>query len=149
MEPHAPDSTQLGIHDTEQSDKSPQLKRVLPLRIVKRSDSTCGEDADGRPCRRCSQATTESRGSAVDSTGGEERLTVPKVRGSRTSQVFDSLCDVDESPVPLGREAYLRNGNSLNPCPKDIADTVGRLCGAWSSDHAHRAKTAIKPILQC
>lgn len=84
------------------------MKRILPLRIVKRSHSSCGDDADDRPCRRCSQATTESRGSAPESTGGVQQLTVPKVRGSRTSQIFDSLGDVDETPVPLGREAYLR-----------------------------------------
>ncbi|KAI3397759.1 hypothetical protein diail_10412 [Diaporthe ilicicola] len=110
MEPHAQDSTRLGLHDAEQSVTPPQLRQVLPLRIVKRSDSTCGDDADDRPCRKCSQATNESRGSATDSTGGEQQLTVPKVRGSRSSQVFDSLGDVDETPVPLGREAYLRNG---------------------------------------
>lgn len=117
MEPHAPDSAQLGLHDTEQPDTSPQLKRVLPLRIVKRSNRTCGDDADDWPCRRFSQATTESRGSAAESTRAEQQLTVPKVRGSRTSQVFDSLGDVDESPVPLGREAYLRNGKFLEPLP--------------------------------
>lgn len=110
MESHAPDSTQLGFHDTEQSGTSPELKRILPLRIVKRSDSTCGDDADDRPCRRCSQSTTESRGSAPDSTEGERQLTLPKVRGSRNSQVYSDLDDVDETPVPLGREAYLRNG---------------------------------------
>lgn len=117
MEPNAPDSTQLGLHDTEQSGPSPELKHILPLRIVKRSESTCGDDADDRPCRRCSQATTESRGSAPESVGGERQLTVPKVRGSRTSQVFDSLGDVDESPVPLGREAYLRNGGFVESFP--------------------------------
>ncbi|KAK2613635.1 hypothetical protein N8I77_000535 [Diaporthe amygdali] len=109
MEPHAPDSTQLGLHDAQQSVTPPQLKRILPLRIVKRSDSTCGDDPDERVCRKCSQATNESRGSATDSAEGERQLTVPKVRASRTSQVFDSLGDVDEAPVPLGREAYLRN----------------------------------------
>ena len=113
METYAPDSTQPGIHDAEQSSTSPELRRILPLRIVKRSDSTRGDDADDRPCRKCSQATTESRGSATESTEGERQLTVPKVRGSRTSQVFSSLGDVDETPVPLGREAYLRNGLSL------------------------------------
>lgn len=117
MESHAPDSTQLGLHNSEQSGTSPEMKRVLPLRIVKRSESTCGDDADDRPCRRCSQATTESRGSAPESAGGEQQLTVPKVRGSRTSQVFDSLGDVDESPVPLGREAYLRTGWFLGHSP--------------------------------
>lgn len=110
MEPNAPDSTQLGLHDTEQSGTSPEMKCILPLRIVKRSDSICGDDGDDRPCRRCSQATTESRGSIPESIGGEQQLTVPKVRGSRTSQIFDSLGDVDETPVPLGREAYLRRG---------------------------------------
>lgn len=113
METRAPDPTQLGFHDTEQSITPPELKRVLPLRIVKRSDNACGDDADDRPCRRCSQATTESRDSAPESIEGERQLTVPKVRGSRTSQVFSSLGDVDETPVPLGREAYLRNGWSL------------------------------------
>ncbi|KAK7738912.1 hypothetical protein SLS63_002249 [Diaporthe eres] len=101
------------------------MKRVLPLRIVKRSDSTCGDDADDRPCRRCSQATTESRGSAPESVGGEQQLTVPKVRGSRNGQVFDSLGDVDESPVPLGREAYLHTAVEItatkgNGCLCDI-----------------------------
>lgn len=117
MESHAPDSSQLGLLHSEQSGTSPEMKRVLPLRIVKRSDSTCGDDADDRLCRRCSQATTESRGSAPESVGGEQQLTVPKVRGSRNSQVFDSLGDVDESPVPLGREAYLRTGLFLEHSP--------------------------------
>ena len=110
MEPYAPDSTQLGIHDTEQPGTSPELRRIPPLRIVKRSNSTCGDDADDHPCRRCSQATTESRGSAVDSNGDERQLTLPKVRSSMTSRVLCGASDVDETPVPLGREAYLRNG---------------------------------------
>lgn len=109
MEPNAPESTQLGLHDTEQSSTSPELKRVLPLRIVKRTDSTCDDDSDESPCRRCSQATIESRGSAPEFAGGDRQLTLPKVRSSRTSQIFDSLGDVDESPVPLDRKAYLRN----------------------------------------
>ncbi|KAL1861325.1 hypothetical protein Daus18300_009001 [Diaporthe australafricana] len=118
MEPHAPESTQLGLFDAEQSETPPQMRRILPLRIVKRSDSTCGDDADERPCRKCSQATTESRGSATDPTGLERQLTVPKVRGSRTSQVFDGLGDVDESPVPIGREAYLRNDRAEYVAPE-------------------------------
>lgn len=117
MEPYAPESTQLGLHDARQPVKSPKMKHILPLRIVKRSDSTCGDDSDDRPCRRCSQATTESRGSAPESTGAEQQLTLPKVRGSRNSQIFDSLGDVDESPVPLGREAYIRSGWFLEPIP--------------------------------
>lgn len=110
MEAHAPDSPQLELHDAEKPGASPELKHVLPLRIVKRSGSTSGDDADDRPCRRCSQATTESRGSAPGSIEDERQLTLPKVRGSRNSQVFSDLGDVDESPVPLGREAYLRKG---------------------------------------
>lgn len=94
------------------------MRRILPLRIVKRSDSTCDDDGEERSCRKCSQATTESRGSATDPTGGERQLTVPKVRGSRTSQVFDSLGDVDETPVLLGSEAYLRNGWLLKSPPE-------------------------------
>lgn len=117
METHAPDSTRLGFHDTEQCGTSPELKRILPLRIVKRSDSTCGDDTNDRPCRRCSQSTIDSRGSASESMGAERQLTVPKVRGSRTSQLFSDLDDVDETPVPLGREAYLRNGWSLGKKP--------------------------------
>lgn len=101
----------MELHDTQKTGTSPEIKRIQPLRIVKHSGSTCGDDADDRPCRRCSQATTESRCSAPESIEDERPLTLPKVRGSRNSQVLaDDLGDVDESPVPLGREAYLRKG---------------------------------------
>lgn len=85
----------------------------MPLRIVKRSDSSCGTGrggVDGRSPRTCSQETDESRGSAPEPPGGGQQLTIPKVRGSRSSRVLGSLDDVDESPVPLGRDPYLLRG---------------------------------------
>lgn len=86
------------------------LKRVLPLRIIKRSESGCGgpdTDLDDRAPRQCSQETDESRGSVPEPFGGEKQLTIPKIRGHRNGQRIGSLDKVDESPVPLGRKAYL------------------------------------------
>lgn len=83
---------------------------MLPLRIVKRSDSICGIADEGHGTRKCSQETDESRGSAPDPLGAEKPLTIPKIRGNRRSQIFGGLAEIDESPVPLGREPYLKKG---------------------------------------
>lgn len=109
METFPPESARLELHESARSISPPMLKRVLPLRIVKRSDSGCGEpdsDLDNAP-RQCSQETDESRLSAPEPLGGERQLTLPKIRGHRNSQHIGSLDEVDESPVPLGRKAYV------------------------------------------
>lgn len=113
METVPPESPRLELLDSARSISPPLLRRVLPLRIFKRSDSECGEpqaDFDDRAPRKCSQETDESRGSVPEPPGGERQLTIPKIRGHRNSQHFGSLDDVDESPVPLGRKAYLPEG---------------------------------------
>lgn len=91
----------------------PQLKCILPLRIIKRSDSSCGgpdADIDDDAPRKCSRETDESRGSAPEPPGGDMPLTIPKIRGNRTSQIFGSFDAIDESPVPLGRQPYVPKG---------------------------------------
>lgn len=89
------------------------LKRILPLRIIKRSESSLGEqevEIDDDAPRKCSQETDESRGSAPEPPGGDLPLTVPKIRGSRASQIFGGFDGIDESPVPLGRQPDVPQG---------------------------------------
>lgn len=110
METFPPKSTRLELHKPARSISPPMLKRVLPLRIIKRSESGCSgpdTDLDDYAPRQCSKETDESRGSAPDPFDGEKQLTIPKIRGHRSGQHFGNLNGVDESPVPLGRKAYL------------------------------------------
>lgn len=109
MRDSSPEPPRLELLDSTRSISPPVLKRILPLRISKRPDSSCGRpdaDLDDQAPRKCSQETDESRDSAPEPPGGERQLTVPKIRGHRNSQLFGSLDEVDESPVPLGRKAY-------------------------------------------
>lgn len=110
MEPAAPEPPRLDLHHPYGPLVTPPpVRRVMPLRIVKRPDGDEGDDDDGPP-RACSRETDGSRGSAPEPPGGGQQLTIPKVRGSRSSRVFGGLDDVDESPVPLGRDPYLLKG---------------------------------------
>lgn len=113
METFPTESPRLELLDPATPSRPSSLRHVLPLRIIKRSDSSCGwpsgNTADHAP-RSCSQETDGSRGSAPDLPGGQNKLTVPKIRGHRNSQMFGSLDEVDETPVPLGREPYLPIG---------------------------------------
>lgn len=114
MEASPPDSPRMELLNSSQPSSTPALKHILPLRIVKQSDNSCGGpdiDLDDYAPRKCSQETDESRGSAPDPPGGERQLTVPKIRRNRNSQLFGSLDEVDESHVPpFGRRAYLPKG---------------------------------------
>ncbi|KAK7748557.1 hypothetical protein SLS53_000577 [Cytospora paraplurivora] len=110
MESLAPKPSGLDLHHRHGTFTPPPLKRILPLRIMKRPDSCCDlrrHNADDRSPRTCSQETDESCGSAPEPPDGEQQLTIPKIRGSRSSRVFGGLDDVDEDPVPLGREPYV------------------------------------------
>lgn len=116
METSPPESPRLEFLNSVGPTAPSSLKHVVPLRIVKRSDSSCGvpsgEVGDQTP-RKCSHETDESRGSAPEPPGGERKLTVPKIRGHRNSQMFESLDEVDETPVQLGRKPYLAEGSNL------------------------------------
>lgn len=115
MEASPPETSRLELLDTARSISPPLLKRIVPLRIVKRSNSDCGGpdvDLDDHAPRKCSAETDESRGSISEPSGGERELTIPKIRGHRNSQQFGSLDEVDECPVPLDRKAYLSEGMS-------------------------------------
>lgn len=121
MEAPSPESSRL---DLLQQTSSPSLKRVQPLRIVKRrSNSDCG-DPEGYSvdlaARQCSHETDESRGSAPEPPGGEMPLTIPKIRGRKSSQILDGLDDVYEEPAPLGHEPYLPRGSCYTLIPMNI-----------------------------
>lgn len=118
MEPFSPKSPALGFYHAFKGSSPPALNhaRVLPLRIVKRSESGSSTMSRDRSMRKCSRETDESRGSAPDPVGNEKQLTVPKIRGNRRSQIFGSLEEIDESPVPLGRKPFLKQGIYYHRC---------------------------------
>lgn len=111
METFSPESSRLELL---QPCMSPLLKRVQPLRIVKkRSDSTCNglcDKNDAKAARRCSQETDESRGSAPEPQGSEGQLTVPKIRAHRGSQTFRNLDDTDNVSLLLSHDSYIPKG---------------------------------------
>lgn len=127
MEAFPPEPPRLELLDPAAPGTPPSLKHILPLRIVKRSDSSCGGHRDNiadQAPRRCSQETDESRGSAPDLLCGQKQLTIPKIRGHRNSQVFGSLDELDGTPVPLSREPYLPNSMWYRPTAPDYALTT-------------------------
>ncbi|KAJ4389975.1 hypothetical protein N0V93_007448 [Gnomoniopsis smithogilvyi] len=109
METSSPESSRLELFDSARTISPPLLKRILPLRIVKRSDSDYGEpdtDLDDHAPRKCSQETDESRGSVPEPPGGERQLAIPKIRGHRISRQFESFAEIDESHAPLVNKEY-------------------------------------------
>lgn len=107
MEAFSSESPRLELLSPAQYSTPPPLRHVLPLRIVKRSDSGSVEprlDIGHHIPRNCSQETDESRGSAPEPHGGERQLTVPKIRGHRPSHMFESLDELDDISESLDRE---------------------------------------------
>lgn len=107
MEAFPPESPRLELLGPAQYSTPPPPRDVLPLRIVKRSDSGSLEpslDIRHPVPRNFSHETDESRGSAPELHGGERQLTVPKIRGHRHSHMFESLDELDDISEPLGRE---------------------------------------------
>lgn len=149
METFPPESARLELHESSRCISPPMLKRVLPLRIVKRSDSGCGEpdsDLDNAP-RQCSQETDESRGSALEPLGGEKQLTIPKIRGHRNGQHICSLDEVDESPVPLGRKAYISKSKRHSHLERPSASSCEVAAPGYTAYDSHSApKTSVLPM---
>lgn len=109
MEAFAPESPRLELLGPARYNTPPTMRHVLPLRIVKRSDSGSVKsslDMGHHVPRHCSHGTDESRGSAPEPHGGDRQLTVPKIRGHRHSHMFESLDDLDGTPEPLDRQRY-------------------------------------------
>lgn len=134
--------------DVLQPVPSPALRRVQPLRIVKRrSTSSCGgaEGYNGdRGARKCSHETDESRGSAPDPPGSETQLTVPKIRGNRSSQLFDGLDDVHEEPAALGREHEAPRGACF-PSGHDVNNLL--MMKGYPEPHAESPMPGAWPLL--
>lgn len=145
MAPSPPESPRLEILESARSISPPVLRYILPLRIVKHSDSGCSRpdpDLDDHAPRKCSQGTDESRGSVPEPPGGERQLTIPKIRGHRNIQYFDSRSDeVDESPVPLGRKAYISKRAWESRASILNASSLSKAAPEYTGYNTHRVPT--------